>query len=339
MPPFQCQWCGRLWCSYCTGRTKGDSTPYSCREGFGCTVLPTPRGGSFSPSPHLSPYSPQFSPLLFQGSQSPPSTAPSPTSSWDLPSQPTPSRPPSPVSPTTQHPTYFPTPPAPSPSSPSQNGRSSPPPPSHKRRRSIAADFFEDSQPLPAISTSSQVSAYSSQSYSPSQDISLELGGNHVIDNEASLEENVFFEDGRREDGEEASTHTQPSSPGQEIYGGASLGVDDHTYSSNPSTQSQQTQPSQNLASEAIDLPSMEDVFHTYVPTIKHIPKGARGNWAKVWSESLNPQTSKEWLLHYMLPKCILPGNKVIRKRGGPTHTAIIKEHILRWRKGGAKEL
>ena len=145
----------------------------------------------------------------------------------------------------------------------------------------------------------------------------------------------------------EVSSHTQPSSPGhtqssgpdESNHGGASLGEDDHTYSAQPSTQSQQTQPSQNLASEATDLPSMDEVFHTHVPTIKHIPKGARGNWAKVWSESLNPQTSNEWLLHYMLPKCILPANKVIRKRGGPTHTAIIKERIRRWRKGGATEL
>ena len=150
-PPFQCQWCDRLWCNYCTARAKGDSTPYSCREGFGCSVLPTPRGCS-SPSPHPSPYSPQSSPIHFQGSQSPPSSsAPSPASSWDFPSQATLSQPTSPVSPTPQHPTYSPSPKpaAPSPSSPSQNGRSSPSPPSHKRRRSIAADFFSHYPPHP----------------------------------------------------------------------------------------------------------------------------------------------------------------------------------------------
>ena len=345
--PTRCQWCDRLWCSYCTARMKGDSTPFSCREGFGCTVSPTPRGYSISPSPRLSPYSPSFSPTPIQDTQSPPSsTAPSPTSSLDFPSQPTPSQPTSPFSPTLHQPTYSPHSPTPTPAAPS------PSPPPQNRRRSNAADFFgslsPSTTPIPAhLPDCSQVSAYSSQSYSPPLNTSLDLGASLIIEDEVSLEENIFIQDIGSEDGLETSSHTQPSTPedprsasmggGEPSY--ASMGGEDHAYSANPSTQSQQTQPSQNLASEATDLPSFEEAFYTYIPTIKHIPKGARGNWAKVWSESLNPQSTKEWLLHYILPKCILPANKVIKKRGGPTHTAIIKERIRRWRKGGAKEL
>ena len=58
-------------------------------------------------------------------------------------------------------------------------------------------------------------------------------------------------------------------------------------------------------------LPSWEVVHVTIIPTMKHIPKSAREDWAKVLASTVgdvcaDPTSSKRWLLLYILPRCVL---------------------------------
>ena len=75
-----------------------------------------------------------------------------------------------------------------------------------------------------------------------------------------------------------------------------------HTLGSFPDSQSRQPPP---------NLPTLDLVLSTHIPTLHHVPKGARDSWAASLSTSLsstvaNPTDSTLWLKLLMLAKCVL---------------------------------
>jgi hypothetical protein len=71
------------------------------------------------------------------------------------------------------------------------------------------------------------------------------------------------------------------------------------------------------------------------IPTIKHIPKGARAEWSQLFVTTLNnfvDHPSRSSLLHLlMLPKCILGSFKRGGKRAKRAGPFIILHRIQRW--------
>ena len=105
-------------------------------------------------------------------------------------------------------------------------------------------------------------------------------------------------------------------------------------------SQTQWTQQLPNQAQEPQNIPSLEESHTTFVPTIKFIPKGARGPWAKLLAETLDRATTVVGCqLLAILPKCVLPADKQERGKGGKTLTATIKERMHRWRRGEIHDL
>ena len=69
------------------------------------------------------------------------------------------------------------------------------------------------------------------------------------------------------------------------------------------------------------DLPLLDEVLKAPIKTIQHIPKAARGEWAKVLADVLfgvldNIDSERHWWLLLSLPKCVL----FSAKRGGKQH-------------------
>ena len=99
------------------------------------------------------------------------------------------------------------------------------------------------------------------------------------------------------------------------------------------------SQPVGSLDQPATTLPSLNTITSMKVPTLQHVPKGARDAWARVVGEALEdlvsqPASIDVWSLWFMLPRCILYNPP----RGGRSHWTeklkIIRGRIKRWRDG-----
>ena len=96
-----------------------------------------------------------------------------------------------------------------------------------------------------------------------------------------------------------------------------------------PSSSSDRScQPSQDSTpssppSSGLELPSLSTILQPSIPTLQHVPKGARGCWARVLTDSLSsvvedPDDISCWTRVFMLAKCVL--------------ASLSAGHRLRWR-------
>ena len=96
------------------------------------------------------------------------------------------------------------------------------------------------------------------------------------------------------------------------------------------------TQPPPNLPP---DLPSMDELNNTLVPTLKWCPKAARGEFARelasLWNRlNENPEDVKLWTLEFMFARCILPAGRGPRAGDAYSMARLVRERLRRWRAG-----
>ena len=98
-----------------------------------------------------------------------------------------------------------------------------------------------------------------------------------------------------------------------------------------PSTQASQQEevPIPNLE----DLPSIETIHKTYIPTFTWIPKAARADFSRVFSElcnrvASNPDNISSWILQLMFIRSILPA---VKGRHDTVQSKVVKERLSRW--------
>ena len=91
-------------------------------------------------------------------------------------------------------------------------------------------------------------------------------------------------------------------------------------------------------------LPSLLSIFSTRVPTLQHVPKGARDAWAGVMGDTLasvgrDPSDLVSWRRLFMLPRCILASPA----RGGRMlwreTLTLVRARLRQWQAGAASEL
>ena len=92
---------------------------------------------------------------------------------------------------------------------------------------------------------------------------------------------------------------------------------------------------------ESEGLPTWEEAHNTQIFTIRHIPKAAREDWARVLGATLNdicadPTNKNKWLLLYILACCLLPARP---KTPEQSASKDVKSACKRWREGKAVEL
>ena len=101
------------------------------------------------------------------------------------------------------------------------------------------------------------------------------------------------------------------------------------------------------VAEQEVRVPDWREIHATNIPTIKHIPKMVRGEWTRVFTETVNhllEDTTQErgWALLYMLAKAIFPAFLYKRKgvsRGKDSPGDVARGRMKRWRKGEMVEL
>ena len=83
-----------------------------------------------------------------------------------------------------------------------------------------------------------------------------------------------------------------------------------------PSSSGRFSQPSHNSTPSSPpvcgpELPSLSTIFQASIPTLQHVPKGARDRWGRVLSDCLSsvvesPDDISCWSRVFMLTKCVL---------------------------------
>ena len=86
-------------------------------------------------------------------------------------------------------------------------------------------------------------------------------------------------------------------------------------------------------------LPPFHVVHRTHIPTITHIPKGARADWTRLFTSVVskvasNPDNLANHILLSMVARVILPASQAPPQPTGPSQAAKVKERIRRWRAG-----
>ena len=91
-------------------------------------------------------------------------------------------------------------------------------------------------------------------------------------------------------------------------------------------------------------LPSLDDILRARVPTLRHVPKAARDDWARLVGDVFSSVSSSmsevdSWCKVFMLARCILANPP----RGGRSHwrdtLKVVRTRIQRWREGKIAEL
>ena len=91
-------------------------------------------------------------------------------------------------------------------------------------------------------------------------------------------------------------------------------------------------------------LPSLDDILRAQVPTLRHVPKAARDDWARQVGDVFSSVSSSmsevdSWCKVIMLARCILANPP----RGGRSHwrdtLKVVRTRIQRWREGKIAEL
>ena len=103
------------------------------------------------------------------------------------------------------------------------------------------------------------------------------------------------------------------------------------------------TQPPQALPARA-ELPSLEVLHTTLVPTLKWCPKAARGDFAReltsLWHQlASNPDDVRLWVLESMFARCILPAGRGPRAGDAYSQARLVRERLRRWRAGEHAQL
>jgi hypothetical protein len=85
-------------------------------------------------------------------------------------------------------------------------------------------------------------------------------------------------------------------------------------------------------------------VHRTHIPTIAHIPKGAKAAWSRLLASvsntlAANPGNIANHILLSMVARVILPAGKSPPHPGDSSQATKIKERIRRWRNGNFMEL
>ena len=108
------------------------------------------------------------------------------------------------------------------------------------------------------------------------------------------------------------------------------------------SQDSSQTIVSQELPLPPLqDLPSLEEVHRTFVPTVTWVPKAARAEFTRVFTSqcnrvAFNPEKISAWVLQLMFAKCILPA---VKHRPDSNQSKAVKERLARWRRADYRAL
>ena len=91
-------------------------------------------------------------------------------------------------------------------------------------------------------------------------------------------------------------------------------------------------------------LPSMDEILRVRLPTLRHVPKAARDDWARLVGDVLSSvstsmQEIDDWCKVFMLARCILANPP----RGGRLHWCdtlrLVRSRIQMWREGKIAEL
>ena len=93
-----------------------------------------------------------------------------------------------------------------------------------------------------------------------------------------------------------------------------------------------------------VDLPGMEELYSTLIPTVKHCPKAAKGEFARelatLWQKLADdPDDVRLWALLSMFAKVILPAGKGPRIGDAYSQARLVRERLRRWRGGEFLEL
>jgi hypothetical protein len=93
-----------------------------------------------------------------------------------------------------------------------------------------------------------------------------------------------------------------------------------------------------------LDLPSLQQAHSTFIPTLKHIPRAAWGEFAreqaKVWHNLVaDPGDESLWVLEAIMSRCILPACRGPRVADAYSQGRLVKERLRRWRAGEYREL
>ena len=88
------------------------------------------------------------------------------------------------------------------------------------------------------------------------------------------------------------------------------------------------------------ELPTLEEVHITHIPTFTWVPKSARGDFSRVMAELYNKVVNNRqnvvvWSLFYMFPKCILYAVTEKNKRDNMTLTKAVEQRLARLKRGG----
>ena len=86
-------------------------------------------------------------------------------------------------------------------------------------------------------------------------------------------------------------------------------------------------------------LPSLSTVLQSHIPTLQHVPKGARDLWAKTFSSCLSAVASSiddidHWLRLFMLAKCVLASPAAGHRLRWREILQHVKERLRRWSDG-----
>ena len=104
------------------------------------------------------------------------------------------------------------------------------------------------------------------------------------------------------------------------------------------------SQASQDIPVNLDDLPHYHVVHRQHIPTITHVPKAARSDWTRLYTNvcyrvANNPSNLANHILYSMLARVILPAGKAPPHPGDTTQAVKVKERIRRWRAGEFRSL
>ena len=93
-----------------------------------------------------------------------------------------------------------------------------------------------------------------------------------------------------------------------------------------------------------VDLPSLEELFSALIPTVKHCPKAAKGEFARelatLWQKlAADSDDVRLWALMAMFAKVILPAGRGPRVGDAYSQARLVRERLRRWRGGEYLEL
>ena len=109
--------------------------------------------------------------------------------------------------------------------------------------------------------------------------------------------------------------------------------------------ESQETQASQQLPlPNAEELPALEEAHHTYIPTIIHVPKAARGEFTRVLTDlyvrlARVPEAHTLWTLLLIFPRAILYAGWGPRQADTRSQAKQVLSRLSRWRHGEYRQL